>query len=348
MILKRMVVVAMLASIGAGGSAAYGQVEWVQQASSVAWSPRDSAGEVVYDGKMWIFGGYAPHRVNEVWSSMNGVDWTMVTASAGWSGRNLPGSLVYDNKMWIIGGLAGSTEQLASMNDVWSSPDGVNWTQATASAPWAGRGAMGTAVFNDQMWVMGGFKADNHSDFAHYDDVWRSTDGENWERVVEHAPWGPRGMLQSVVFNDKMWVIGGGIYNTTYPQNVEANFNDVWSTTDGINWVKEADAPWAARRFHASLVYDDKMWVIAGFGDNGNRNDVWFSADGVTWELAGETPWAIRHETMSLVFNDSLYMMGGFGNVLYNDVWTYTAVPEPGTVAALLAGGAIGLKRKSK
>jgi hypothetical protein len=333
------------------GSTAYGQ-GWAQEASSVAWSPRDSAGELVYDNKMWILGGYKPDRTNQVWYSTNGTDWMQATAAAGWAGRNLPGSLVYNDKMWILGGFSGPTAEMVSRNDVWYSQDGANWTQATASAPWAGRGAMSAAVFNDQMWVLGGFQADNNQGFQHFDDVWRSSDGANWNRAVEHAPWGERAMHQSVAFNGRLWVIGGGQYDTAYQGNMKANYSDVWSSSDGVNWVKECDAPWTARRFHASVVYDNKMWVIAGAGTDWpwNRNDVWFSSDGVNWQQQdpSDVPWPVRHESMCLVFNDSLWMMGGYGGVLYNDVWTYTAVPEPATMGLLAVGGIASLLRKRR
>jgi hypothetical protein len=302
---------------------------WEQDASSVLWSPRDSSGELVFDGKMWIFGGYTPDRINDVWCSANGIDWTQVTDAADWSGRNLMSTLVYSDRMWVLGGFSGPYYQLVSRNDVWYSQDGANWTQATASAPWAGRGAMSAAVFKDQMWIMGGFQAENYQGFQHFDDVWCSSDGVNWQCIVEHAPWGERAMHQSVVFNDRLWVIGGGQYDTAYPNNIKANYADVWSTADGVNWVKECDAPWAARRFHASVVYDDKMWVIAGYGDTGNLNDVWFSEDGVNWQQQDpfDVPWPVRHEPMCLVFDDILWLMGGNGLncTLYNDVWTYMA-----------------------
>lgn len=313
---------------------------WELQTPAATWSPRDSMGEVVYSGQMWLLGGFAPDRQNDVWRSADGINWTQATAAAPWGARNLPGSVVFNNKMWIMGGLPGAATPF--YNDVWSSTDGVNWTQATAHAPWAGRGAFGTVVYNNKMWVIGGMGNLDGTD--HYNDVWSSSDGVNWTQVTAEAPWAKRGMLQSVVFDDKMWIIGGGVYDTHFPMNVGPNYADVWYSTDGANWILATPEMTAGdRRFHSSIVYDDQMWIVTGYTSEpvpGNTNDVWSSYDGINWTQLPEVPWQTRHEVGLLVFDEKMYVIGGFGSILYNDVWTYTAdpVPEPGGLLFLGLG----------
>jgi hypothetical protein len=48
--------------------------------------------------------------------------------------------------------------------------------------------------------------------------------GNNWVQATASAAWSPRIRLTSLIFDNKMWVIGG--YN-----------NDVWYSTDGANWT---------------------------------------------------------------------------------------------------------------
>lgn len=48
---------------------------WTRVQEHCAWSPRDSAGEVVFRDRMWIFGGYTPGLVADVWSSADGIEW---------------------------------------------------------------------------------------------------------------------------------------------------------------------------------------------------------------------------------------------------------------------------------
>ena len=157
-----------------------------------------------------------------------------------------------------------------------------------------------------------------------YHDVWNSTDGVRWHRVTEHVPWGPRGMIGGcVVFEDRMWVLGGGTYDT--PDTPDRIFyNDVWCSADGVNWEQRTEAAdWAPRQYHEVAVFDGHMWVLEGFNrSGGNRNDVWFSADGVTWQELPDTPWAPRHAASVFVYRGALWMVAG--NNMVPDVWKLT------------------------
>lgn len=53
--------------------------------------------------------------------------WEQVTDSAPWGSRSGHTTVSFQGKLWLIGGNNNS--------DVWYSPDGESWTQATASAP---------------------------------------------------------------------------------------------------------------------------------------------------------------------------------------------------------------------
>lgn len=297
-------------------------IHWERVAEEAPWCRRDSMGEVVHEGRMWIFGGYTPTRINDVWSSADGTKWDLVTAQAPWGGRNLPCALSHDGRMWIMGGFAPkdeATNRFPAYNDVWCSANGADWT-LVAQAPWSTRGAAGAVVFDGRMWVMGGFDG---RDFSHSDEVWSSTNGVDWQLVCR-APWGARAMHACLVYGKWMWVLGGGIYDDRHPFNTIADYSDVWRSADGVNWeLVTAEAGWVARRFHCAAVFADggyhKMWVLGGY-HQGNRNDVWSSRDGRTW-TEEQTAWPVRHEPGCLVFGERLWIIGGFGETLYNDVW---------------------------
>jgi len=45
---------------------------------------------------------------------------------------------------------------------------------------------------------------------------------------------------------------------------------------DGVNWTQAtATAGWSARRYHTSVVFDGKMWVIGGYS-TATLRDVWY------------------------------------------------------------------------
>jgi hypothetical protein len=94
------------------------------------------------------------------------MNWTRVIANAPWQPRIYHDITVYDGRMWVIGGHAGNSD--GNLSDVWSSADGVKWTQVP-STPWLARHAASVAVFNGVLWLTGGTTDLNGSQ----DDVWK-------------------------------------------------------------------------------------------------------------------------------------------------------------------------------
>ena len=311
--------------------------------NSAAWNPRDGAGGLVYDGKMWMLGGWNPSLLpkkcdNEVWNSTDGANWTLVKPNTftesydpdtDWEGRHTAGYAVYDDKMWIIGG---DPLQGHYQSDVWNSTDGVTWTHVNegSEVPWGPRALHHTLVFDNKIWVMGGQTMPQFApaEEAFYNDIWTTTDGINWTKVETEGPmWSPRGQIgNNVVFNGRMWILGGGTYDT--PDQPARNFyDDVWSSADGIHWEKHLDhAPWYPRQYHEVAVFDGKMWVMEGW-NGGNRNDVWYSEDGVNWHEVPNTPWAPRHAATVYTYDDALWMVAG--NNMGRDVWKLVRSDTP-------------------
>jgi peptidoglycan hydrolase-like protein with peptidoglycan-binding domain len=117
-----------------------------------------------------------------------------------------------------------------------------------------------------------------------------------------------------VVFDNKIWVMGG------YDWNDISYKNDVWYSSDGINWILATDtAPWSERYGHTSLVFDNKIWVIGGRDSSGTKNDVWYSSDGINWFTYDL--WSGREGMASVVFDNKIWVMGGNDGNRRNDVW---------------------------
>jgi hypothetical protein len=326
--------------------------EWTQVTDKAAFSGRDGAGALVYRDKMWLIGGWNPWDKdtnpihsdcnNEVWCSENGAEWTLVKAnthldstfdpSSDWEARHTAGYVVYQDKMWIVGGdpLLGHYQP-----DVWNSEDGKtwNWVNKGKDAPWGSRTLHYTVVFQDKIWVMGGQTLPQFAPAEHrfYNDIWNSSDGIHWDKVETHeSMWSPRGMIGgSVVLNDRIWLLSGGIYDTPDRPQWEMHA-EVWSSADGQNWECATDSPpWRPRHYHDTAAFDGRMWILGGCvprndEDEGkqhgeNAKDVWHSTDGVHWEEVPNTPWAARHASSTFVFQDALWMIAG--NHMDSDVW---------------------------
>lgn len=314
------------------------QYRWINVTQDAAFAPRDGAGALVFEGKMWLLGGWNPDDAkhfpricnNEVWRSEDGAHWHLekpntflddtFDPATDWEGRYTAGYVVHRGRMWIVGG---DVNQGHYHNDVWASVDGRIWTRLTEQVPWGPRALHYTVAFQDRIWVMGGQTippfVPGGTRFC--DDLWSSSDGIQWEQVDCRKPLRPhRGMIGgSAVFRDRIWILGGGTYDT--PDRPDRQYyNDVWSSPNGIYWEQHIDAaPWVPRQYHEVAAFDDHLWVMEGYDGEGNRNDVWYSPDGVTWEEVPDTPWAPRHAASVFIYKDALWMVAG--NNMTSDVW---------------------------
>lgn len=299
---------------------------WVKVTDQAGWQPRDSQGEVVYQDRLWIFGGWfnsfeAPPR--DVWSSADGKNWKLIQQSAPWRHSDLSMSVAYAGRMWFMGGwYNGRLPGHSASSQVWSSTDGVDWTQVTQDAGWSPRIAAGLVVFKDKMWLLGGTENYYFGDERSLkNDVWYSSDGKAWKLATADAGWSPRAYHQAVVLGDKIYVLGGGNYVPQYHAS-----NDVWSSEDGVHWEQVTEsAHWHPRLWFSAVVYRDRMWVLGGWSNNPSKNwgDVWYSRDGKTWqELKSDVVWKERHEHSAFVFQDKIWIAGGHARPLSSDVWS--------------------------
>jgi N-acetylneuraminic acid mutarotase len=198
-------------------------VTWTSHGTA-AWPERGNHTLVVYQNRLWLFGG-ANHIsddrstdgfLNDVWVSEDGIDWTPVTPAAPWSPRDKAGVVVFNNELYLVGGQGTA--------DVWRSSNGRDWSRLSADAGWGPRDDFARVVYDGRMWVFGGWKGRSTNAL---NDVWYSRDGRSWSRQTDHAPWAPRSPI-AIVFHDKIWIYSG--------KHTGADDNwggDLWQMTSG-------------------------------------------------------------------------------------------------------------------
>jgi hypothetical protein len=330
-LMRKISMVTLILLVASSLYAQDGYIDWVQVKDTAAWQPRDSQGEFVFNKQLWILGGWfrsdeAPPR--DVWCSTDGKEWDLINKSAPWIHSDLSMAIVFKDKMWIMGGwYNGRLEGHSASNMVWSSTDGVNWTKVTDNAGWSPRIAAGIVEFKGKMWILGGTENYYFGDKESLkNDVWYSSDGENWKQATANAGWSSRAYLQASVLNGKIYVFGGGNYVPEYHAK-----NDVWSSEDGIHWTQVSEsAPWHERLWFSSVVYRNRIWVMGGWSNNPyiNWSDVWYTMDGKEWtQWKSNICWKGRHEQSAFVFNDKIWIAGGMTPPLVNDVWSLE-IPE--------------------
>lgn len=192
--------------------------------------------------------------------------------------------------------------------------DKPGWGGVTTNAPWSDRFAFEALVFDDKLWVLGGNDA---TDSEVSDRIWFSPDGTNWNEVTPVGNvWQPRSFFQAVVFNNKMWVMGG-------EGRANARFGDIWSSSNGTNWTQVTPTgAWPGRNSHQQVVvFDSKMWMLGQFVGN----SILQTSDGVDWKQVTPvgTYWPLRIFHQAAVFDGKMWVVGGDDGVEnFRDVWS--------------------------
>jgi len=290
---------------------------------------------------MWVAGGAAEGSggttvyFSDVYSSGNGSSWQQTNGSAPFGGRFGSQMLSFNGQLWLIGGNSDG----ALKNDVWSSTDGVTWTNVLPNNytpgpnQFNGREDFGAVVFNNLMWVIGGWAG------ASKNDVWSSPDGVTWTQVLANGTAGAghfagRWGFACLVYNNAIWILNGAS-SASAGTNPTAAYGDVWTSTDGSTWSQVSTGKLHPLYYEQAVVSSSNLiFLTLGYLWNGWGAQPYqvTSSDGITWSQAG-VGYPQRFGHLSLEYNNSIWVMGGCNNVCltnpcpttvtyYNDVWS--------------------------
>jgi hypothetical protein len=284
-----------------------------KRASKTEFRPRDSSPNAIlrYDNYFWILGGWSnfAHDVwysrTDVWRSRDAVEWELINDAPPYI--HYCSYVVWQGRMWAIG------------PNSFSSTDGIEWRPESIQAPGSSR----SVVFNGMLVNITGFS------------VRGTYDGQQWFALNNAPPWGAnREELVAVVQGGKIWVMGGV---TNYGTPNETIYNDVWSSSDGVEWsLVTSSAAWTPRIWTSAVAYDDKIFLFNGANFKfwpdqfGNTAEIWFTSNGADWfELKSESMWEARHASFSVVDGrrgrEGILLLAGYGHGgvtrMHNDVW---------------------------
>lgn len=250
-------------------------------------------------------------------------DW-ILEGQAPWQARDSQAEWVFKDRLWIAGGWFQSYE--APPRDVWSSPNGRDWTRVTAEAPWLHSDLPMNLIFDGKMWLLGGWYKGRLPGHSASHQVWSSIDGATWQQVTPAAGWSPRLAGAVVPFHQRLWLLGGT--EDYYFGDDTSLKNDVWSSPDGRDWKLEtAHAGWSPRGYHQAVVLNDRIYVLGGGSYTPSyhaTNDVWSCADGMNWTCeTGTAPWQPRLWFSAAVYRGRMWVLGGWSKEKDNfgDVW---------------------------
>jgi hypothetical protein len=309
-------------------------VDWTLATGNAQFGARALFAYAVYDDKLWVIGGrnnlLSLVVKNDVWYSADGVDWVLATGNAQFGNREGATSLSFDNKIWVIGGIDTEPYPNTYYNDVWYSADGVDWVLATGNAQFPARTYFASTVFDNKMWVIGGF---NVNVGGYLNDVWYSADGVDWYPSTQNAQFPARSFSSTIVYDNKIWIAFGS--------SASGFLHDVWYTKNGYEWITTTRNAEFGKRDAGNFINinNNNLCIIAGYGDVGAEfdevmGDVWYSTGGQVW-TSGVEGYKKRQEGAACIFDNNIYVFGGYNNAtdeLLNDVWIgslSTPVPTP-------------------
>ena len=235
-------------------------------------SPRYSNEAVVYNGKMWVMGGFTATQgaaqgslLCDVWSSKDGSSWTQATDDA-WYGkcRTEFGAVVFKGSMFGMGGYGGKgSTSKTTMNDVYSSTNGNAWIRHGNSSTivigtnrWSRRQSFGLVASSEKMYLAGGYAPGKF-----LNDVWTSEDGMDWNLVNPSTGiFSGRSDFQLLLFDGMLWAVGGKL-KLGYS-------NEVWSGTESAEqWFQMDPSPtgiWKGRDYHSVVTCNGYMYLMGG------------------------------------------------------------------------------------
>lgn len=232
---------------------------------------------VVFDGKMWKIGGFAIDNDGD--TALGGLSYT--SDGTNWhyaSKNNLPHlyvdqAVVFNNKIFVFGGLFEPYTDSSADPVIYSSGDGINWTlEASDVLDTSGASAF---VFNNYLYLTHAFGPNSSTP----DQVWRSADGRNWNNVSQHIqgpflsinagiPSGPSSA--KVVYNNKVWLIGGSTNSGT------TRLNDIWYSKDMRTWTQyQGDSKFNPVTGSSALNFRGRIWLLGGADNTSYFKQIW-------------------------------------------------------------------------
>jgi len=229
--------------------------------------------------------------------------WNRVIPTDGTSAfpRHEAGALVYQGNMYLLGGRA--TNNLQQFD-----PAANSWTDL---------GPLPTEMhhfqpveFNGGIYVIGSFRC-CYPDEVTNPEIFRYDIASSQWSMVGTMPAGRlRGSMGAVVYNNKIYLIGG---NTQGHNGGAVPWFDEYDPVSGA-WIALADAPHARDHFMAAIIGDELVATsgrqsLRSAGNTVSATDIYDFGSG-TWSTEAEIP-TPRGGAMAVPFNSSIVVLGG-------------------------------------
>uniref|UniRef100_UPI00358FA4E7 leucine-zipper-like transcriptional regulator 1 n=1 Tax=Myxine glutinosa TaxID=7769 RepID=UPI00358FA4E7 len=185
-------------------------------------------------------------------------------------------------------------------------------------------------AYKDAIYVFGGDNGKNMlNDLLRFD-----VKDCSWGRAfTTGAPPAPRYHHSAVVYGSSMFIFGGytgDIYSNSNLKNKNDLFEYKFATGQWIEWKTEGGRVPVARSAHGSTVYEDRLWIFAGYDGNARLNDMWTIClqfrEEASWEeieQRGDIPPSCCNFPVAVCSNSLFVFSGQSGANITNNLYCF-------------------------
>jgi len=248
-------------------------------------------------------------------------------------GRLGPGVAAVNGKIYVIGGIY---VDILDINQEYD-PATDTWTTKTPMP--TPRSAFATAVYQNKIYVIGGGGDFGVEEVTGLNEVYDPLTN-TWETKTSMPT--ARQFLCANVVNGKIYLIGGSKpVNLNNPSFVP-NVNEVYDPeTD--SWTTKTPPPVQPSNY-ASAVFDNKIYIISGSGDNDTLTQI-YDPETDSWSYRAQIPtpvWgAAAGATTGIMAPKRIYVIGGYP--AFNLVQIYDPETDAWTTGAQMPTNRYGL-----
>ena len=184
---------------------------------------------------------------------------------------------------------------------VWFSLDGKAWNKSQLTNVLKNNAFLDYVWFKNALYSLGTFEG-NVEHYKFTSAIYRTKDMKNWETLATQSNLPKRFFYHPFIFKDKIWIIGGNDVSNEF--DGANNFSDIWNSTDGVKWIKQADnLPFGKREQSQFVFFKDRIYML--------NNDVWSSSDAMNWTKVTER---LAKENIfgyaAVVYDNQIWLLG--------------------------------------
>jgi len=151
-------------------------------------------------------------------------------------------------------------------SEIISSINGIDWNSSLPK-PKTGNNTRGFSflAFKNKLWIVGGVHKTTYNNVSSRSGVYSSVDGINWVEEVRASEFPYMSNFISVVYDSKIWIIGGAKYKNSLSKTIYYSDNGrIWNLANNVGIPK--------RRNGAGITFNNGIWIYGGHtGSSINR-----------------------------------------------------------------------------